>query len=175
MNKFGHLLLILIIGLLLTACSSADSADCANLPANGPKIKIDGAWSRSADVGMPMSGGMGGSASSAAYFVINNCGTEADTLLSVSSPVAGITGMHMTQTVNNVTSMVEVQKIDILAGKKVEFKEGGYHVMLMNLKQTINQGDPVELILTFEKSGPITVIAPARAPRNLLLDISPKV
>ena len=93
----SFLLLIMIVGLLLSACSAADSADCANLPANGPKIKIDGAWSRAADIGMPaamdtpapgtttMSSQMGGSVTSAAYFVINNCGAEADTLLSVAS------------------------------------------------------------------------------------------
>ena len=72
--------------------------------------------------------------------------------------------MHITQTINNVTSMTEVQKIEIPAGKKVEFKEGGYHIMLMNLKQNINPGDPVGLTLTFEKAGQIKVTAPARAP-----------
>jgi copper(I)-binding protein len=180
MKKWGRFLgLIMSASLLLAACApAADSADCANLPAGGPTIKIDGAWSRAADVSMSsamdtptagataMSGGMnmGVSVSSAAYFVINNCGAEADTLLSVASDVAGSTGMHITQTINNVTSMTEVQKIEIPAGKKVEFKEGGYHVMLMNLKQSINPGDPVNLTLTFEKAGQIKVTAPARAP-----------
>ncbi len=53
MRRVGFLLWMLIMGLLLSACSAADSADCANLPANGPQIKIDSAWSRSAEVAMP--------------------------------------------------------------------------------------------------------------------------
>ena len=56
--------------------------------------------------------------------------------------VAEITEVHVTETRNGVTMMSEVQKIDIPAGKKVELKEGGYHVMLMKLKQNINAGRP---------------------------------
>ncbi len=96
--------------------------------------------------------------------MINNCSASADALLGASSTVAGTTGMHVTETKNNVTMMNEVQRIDIPAGKKVEFKEGGYHIMLTNLKQNINPGDPVEIILTFEKAGEIKFTAPARSP-----------
>jgi copper(I)-binding protein len=152
MKKIYFLLFFLTAGLLLSACSAADSANCANLAASGPKIKIDGAWSRAAEM------------TSAAYLVINNCGTEPDALLKVASDVAEITEVHVTETRSGVTTMTEVQKLDIPAGKKVELKEGGNHVMLMSLKQNINPGDPVELTLTFEKAGEIKVTAPARNP-----------
>ena len=107
---------------------------------------------------------MGGTGTSAAYLVINNCSAEPDTLLIAASDVAEFTQVHVTEIHDNVTRMTEVQKLDIPAGKKVELKEGGYHIMMMQLKQNINPGDPVEITLTFEKAGEIKVTAPARNP-----------
>lgn len=155
MKKAGIFLLILAVGLLLSACSSADSADCSNLPATGVKIKIDSAWSRTAEEG---------SGTSAAYMVISNCGTEPDALLSAATAAAESTQVHVTKMDNGVMTMGEVQKIDIPAGKKVELKQGSYHIMMMKLKQNINAGDPVEIVLTFDKAGEIKVTAPARNP-----------
>jgi hypothetical protein len=43
------------------------------------------------------------------------------------------------------------------AGAKVELKPGGYHVMLMELKQPLKNGDRFPLTLTFEKAGKIEV------------------
>ena len=155
MKKFVFLLFLLAAGLLLSACAASDSADCTNVPASGPKITIDGAWSRAvAD----------GTGTSAAYLVINNCGTEPDALLTAASDVAQFSEVHVTETRNGVTMMTQVQKLDIPAGKKVELKEGGTHVMMMKLNHSINPGDPVEITLTFEKAGEIKVTAPARAP-----------
>ncbi len=154
MKKIG-IFLVLALGLLLAACSPADSADCSNLPAAGGKIKIDGAWSRAAE---------GDSGTSAAYMVISNCGTEPDALLSAASVAAESTQVHVTKMDNGVMTMSEVQKIDIPAGKKVELKQGSYHIMMMKLKQNINAGDPVEITLTFEKAREIKVTAPARNP-----------
>ena len=149
------LFFILSIGLLLAACAPADSADCTNLPSDGPKIKIDGAWSRAV---------VDSSGTSAAYLVINNCGSQPDALIKAASNVAGMAEVHVTQTQNGITMMSQANRIEIPAGKKVELKEGGTHVMLMKLNQAINPGDPVEITLTFEKAGEIKVTAPARAP-----------
>ena len=157
MKKMVFWLFILAVVLLLAACSPADSADCANLPA-GTTIKIDGAWSRTAEISAPDTG------PSAVYLTINNCGTQPDALLSAASDAAQFTEVHVTETRNGITMMTQVDKIDIPAGKKVELKEGGYHVMMMKLKQSINAGDPLEITLNFEKAGAIKVTAPARNP-----------
>ena len=95
---------------------------------------------------------------------ISNCGPEAEQLLSVQSGSAVEAGLHNTTMSGDMSSMSAVKQIDIPAGKKVELKSGGSHVMLMQIKQEIKAGDPVDLTLVFSKAGAIKVTAPARAP-----------
>ncbi len=58
--------------------------------------------------------------------------------------------------------MKPVDKIDIPAGGTVELKPGGYHVMLLDVKKTLNPGDTFDVTLTFEKAGTQTVTAEVR-------------
>jgi copper(I)-binding protein len=64
-------------------------------------------------------------------------------------------------------TMRAVDKLPLPAGKTVELKAGGYHVMLMDLAKPLKEGDSVPLKLTFEDKGgkKVTqdVIAPVRA------------
>ena len=46
--------------------------------------------------------------------------------------------------------MRAVQRIALPAGRKVELKPGGYHVMLVDLKQPLAKGDKVPLTLRVE-------------------------
>jgi len=49
--------------------------------------------------------------------------------------------------------------LDIPAGKAVELKPGGYHIMLMNLQQQVKAGDDIPLALVFEdKDGKRTTV-----------------
>ena len=67
--------------------------------------------------------------------------------------------------------MMKMSAIDALAlpaGKTVELKPGGYHVMLMDLAQPLKEGETVPLTLTFEdkagkKQTQVEVKAPVRA------------
>jgi copper(I)-binding protein len=46
--------------------------------------------------------------------------------------------------------MRAVTGLDLPAGKAVELKPGGYHIMLMDLKQPIKAGDTVAITLVIE-------------------------
>ena len=75
-------------------------------------------------------------------------------LVEASSPVAGVVEIHEMKLENNVMRMRAVTALDLPAGRTVELKPGGYHVMLMDLVQPLKEGDMVPLKLTFEdKSG----------------------
>lgn len=152
MWKRGIVWVLLLLSLLLTACDTANNADCSNLPA-GAKIKVEGAWSWAAATG-----------SSAAYMVISNCGSEPDQLIKVSSSISGTTSMHQSEMVNGVIVMNEVSEIAIPAGKKVELTTGGYHIMMMDIQKEIKAGDPVDLTLQFAKNGEVKVSTIARNP-----------
>jgi periplasmic copper chaperone A len=71
-------------------------------------------------------------------------------LIEARSPVAGVVEIHEMAMQGDVMRMRAVSGIDLPAGKAVELKPGGYHVMLMALKQTLNAGDTVPLTLVFE-------------------------
>ena len=71
-------------------------------------------------------------------------------LVEAKSPVAGIVEIHEMKMENNVMKMRAINGLDLPAGKAVELKPGGYHVMLMDLKGQVKEGDSVPLTLVFE-------------------------
>ena len=88
-------------------------------------------------------------------------------LVEARSPVAGTVEIHEMALHDNVMRMRAVGSVALPAGKAVKLEPGGYHVMLMGLKQQLNAGDTVPLTLVFE--GPdkaretVEVRAPVRA------------
>ncbi len=71
-------------------------------------------------------------------------------LVSAASPVAGIVEIHEMTLDGGVMKMRAVPALELPAGKMVELKPGGYHVMLMELKQELKAGDTVPLTLVVE-------------------------
>ena len=65
-----------------------------------------------------------------------------------------------------VMKMRAIEGLALPMGKAVELKPGGYHVMLMDLKSQVKEGDAVPLTLTFEtkdgKRQTLEVKVPAR-------------
>ena len=87
-------------------------------------------------------------------------------LVSVSSPVAGVVEVHEMAMEGNVMKMRAMPSLDLPAGKAVELKPGGYHVMLMDLKAPLKEGETVPLTMVVEgkdgKRESIEVKAPVR-------------
>jgi hypothetical protein len=75
------------------------------------------------------------------------------TLVDVSSPAAKIVEIHEMKMEGGMMKMNAVERLPLPAGKTVELKPGGYHVMLMDLVALLKEGDTVPLKLTFEDKG----------------------
>lgn len=89
-------------------------------------------------------------------------------LVAASSPVAGVAEIHEMVMQDNVMKMRRVDGIALGKGKPLELKPGGYHVMLMDLKQQVKVGDEVPLTLTIEnKDGSRATIELKAAARPL--------
>ncbi len=92
--------------------------------------------------------------------------TQDAKLISAKSPAAGIVEVHEMALEGGVMKMRAVDVLALPMGKAVELKPGGYHVMLMDLKSQVKDGDAVPLTLTFEtkdgKRQTLEVKAPAR-------------
>ena len=70
------------------------------------------------------------------------------TLVGARSPAAGVVEIHEMAMGENMTmKMRAVQAIELPAGKPVALKPGGYHVMLMDLKDTVQAGQKLRLTL----------------------------
>jgi periplasmic copper chaperone A len=82
--------------------------------------------------------------------------------------------IHEMATEGDVMKMRQIPGLDLAAGRAMELKPGGYHVMLMALKETLKGGQQVSLTLVFEDErglrfeqeivAPVTALGAAQAP-----------
>ena len=70
--------------------------------------------------------------------------------VAVTSPLTPTVEVHEMAMQGDVMRMRQVQAVDLPAGKIVDLKPGGHHIMLMNLKAQVKEGDTVPLTLVFE-------------------------
>lgn len=87
-------------------------------------------------------------------------------LVEARSPVANVVEIHEMSLQDGIMRMRAIAGLDLPAGRTVELKPGGYHVMLMDLKQQLKAGDTVPITLVVEdkdrKRENIEVQAPVR-------------
>ncbi len=88
-------------------------------------------------------------------------------LISAQSPVAAIVEIHEMVMEGNLMKIRAIPGIEIPAGQTLSLKPGGYHVMLIDLKDTVKAGDTVPITLNFEgldgKKQALEIKAPVRA------------
>ncbi len=93
--------------------------------------------------------------------------TTGGKLVAASSPMAGVVEIHEMAMDGNVMKMRAVSGLELPAGKAVDLKPGGYHVMLMDLKQELKPGDAVPVTLVIEGPGgkreSVEIKAPVKA------------
>lgn len=99
----------------------------------------------------------------AAYFTVQNDSEEADTLLSVHSAIAELAQIHESyETEDGLMGMREVPMLIFQPEERVEFKRGGYHVMLINLKENLESGDTLRLQLNWSNRGDALIMIPVK-------------
>jgi len=136
--------------LLLFGCQQEESSSHL---IEGEGIQVEGTWARPGSEGRM----------SAAYFLITNFEEQADTLLSVHSDVSHLVEIHESyQQDDDMVGMREVGNVEIPAESTVRFEQGGLHVMLIQLNQSLSDGDSFELTLNFANHGNITIDIPVR-------------
>jgi len=118
-------------------------------------LTLTGPFARATLPNAPVAGG---------FLTIANRGHQDDRLVAAASPAAGYMEVHEMAMEGDVMRMRELAGgLPIPAGATVELKPGGFHVMFMDLKQPLVEGATVEVTLTFEKAGSVTVPLAIRA------------
>jgi uncharacterized protein YcnI len=125
----------------------AGAAPAANVFKAG-SLTIEAPWARATPGGAQVAGG---------FMKITNSGSEADRLVGGSVPFAGRFEVHEMAMDGGVMKMRETKGLEIKPGQTVELKPGGYHVMFMDLKSGLKEGQTVKGTLVFEKAGKIEV------------------
>lgn len=133
----------------------------AEQPAAMPRV--EGAWVRSAVPGQQGTG---------AFMRIT--AAQDTKLVGASTPAAGVAEVHEMKMEGDVMKMRAIGQLDLPAGRTVELKPGGYHLMLMDLKRPLQPGSTMPLTLLFrdarggerklELQVPVATMAPGRAP-----------
>lgn len=112
-------------------------------------LKIGHPWTRATPVGAKVAGG---------YLTLQNGGSTPDRLLGGSSDIAGRIEIHEMAVKDGVMTMRPLEKgLEVKPGASVELKPGGYHVMFMDLKRQLKEGETVKVTLSFEKAGTLPV------------------
>ncbi len=124
------------------------------VPARAEDIKagdlvITQPWSRATPNGAKVAGG---------YLTIENKGSSADRLVGGAGEIAGKVEVHEMAMKDGVMTMRPLEKgLEIEPGKTVKLAPGGYHLMMLDLKGPLKQGDKVPVTLEFEKAGKVTL------------------
>ena len=125
---------------------------CGSGSAGG--VTADSAWARMS----PMSAENG-----AIYMDITASEDDALVGADVGMDTAMMTQIHeTTMNADGTMGMSEVESIVLPAGSMVSLAPGGYHIMLMGLKQPLALGDTVAVTLTFESGDQLVVDAEVR-------------
>ena len=93
----------------------------------------------------------------AAYFQVENGGSESVRIVGASSPIADRAELHTHEMDGGVMKMRHVRAVEVPAKGTASFAPGGLHVMLIGLKKPLVAGESFPLILDFDTAGTIDV------------------
>lgn len=99
----------------------------------------------------------------AGYLQLQSRG-PADRLMGARSPAAAKVELHTAFRDGDVMRMREVPAIAVEAGGTTKLEPGGLHLMLIDLRAPLQQGQRVPVTLVFERAGEITVELMVQAP-----------
>ena len=117
-------------------------------------VEVQGAWARATVLGQKATG---------AFMKLT--AKDGAKLVGAASPVAGVTEVHEMKMDGDVMKMRAVQGgLDLPAGKTVELKPGGYHVMLMDLKAALPKDSTVPMTLVFKDAKGVESKVEVKAP-----------
>lgn len=134
--------------LIVLALILSGSAALAHDFTVGP-LKIGHPWTRATPAGAKVAGG---------YLSIQNTGSAADKFTGGSSEIAGRVEVHEMSMKDGVMTMRPLDAgVEIKPGETIALKPGGFHIMFLDLKRQLKQGERVKSTLTFEKAGTIEV------------------
>ena len=125
----------------------------AGAQADGPSVRANHVWIRVSPPGVGVDAG---------YLALENLTGKPLSLDKVSSPDFESVMIHQSIEKDGVESMQELTKLALPVKGAVEFKPGGYHLMLMTPRKNLFPGDTVTLMFSFSDGSELAILAPVR-------------
>ncbi len=129
----------LLLGGALGLVSGAFAVPTASAGPTASPVRVTDAWIRWLPAGLPAGG----------YMHLHNDGAHTVALIGASSADYGRVMLHRSEMQQGTMRMLPVKKVDIPAHADVVFQPGGYHVMLMQPRKSIEPGQQVPITLKF--------------------------
>jgi copper(I)-binding protein len=154
LNRFGWL----AAALLASFASYSHAAD------NTAGIETSGGWIRATAPGQDQAGAD-----------LSITSKQSATLIGASSPVCKAVQLHTMTSENGMMRMREVKAIELPAGKRVNLRESGYHLMMIGLKAPLKEGDMVPLTLSIKvgKQGVVKIKTSAKVTSLTSTEVPP--
>ena len=147
---------LLAAGLLLSLGAFAGAAD---------SVTVQEPYVRLAPPNAPATG---------AFMVIRNGGDKDIKVVKASNPASKVTELHTHLNEGGVMKMRPVPAIEVKAKGEAVLKPGGLHVMLIDLKAPMKEGDVVPITLGFDdgssKQVDAKVVRPMAAPMAMPME-----
>jgi copper(I)-binding protein len=114
--------------------------------AQASSISLSDGWIRLLPGGLPAAG----------YFTLHNNGKTKLALTGADTPACGMLMLHKSEDKGGMSSMQDVEQVDVPGGGNLSFSPGGYHLMCMDPKPALKLGASVPVTLTFKGAPPLT-------------------
>ncbi len=149
MQKLNRLMALTLATLGMAGLCLVEPSVAQDYKLGGITVKTP--WARATPGGAQVAG---------AYLEIEAAPGIEDKLISARSAAAGIVELHDHINDGGVMKMRRVDGIPIKGAQSVVLKPGGLHIMLLNLKAPLKEGDKVAFTLVFEKAGELEIDVP---------------
>jgi len=147
---------IVLTGLLAGSFSTAVLAQ---------SVQVQDAWARATVQGQKATG---------AFMKLT--AKDGAKLVSVASPVAGVSEVHEMAMEGSVMKMRALANgLDLPAGQTVALKPGGYHVMLMDLKMPLAKETTIPLTLVFQDAKGVKSTLELKVPVSRTSPVTPSM
>lgn len=133
------------------AAPVVDEAEAAAIAEARDNINISGGWTRATP---------GNATNAAVYLRIANSGMDEERLIGVRAAMADRVEMHS-------AAMIRQENMVVPGENALEFAPNGNHIMLIDLRAPLNEGDSFLVQLEFERGGTQTASVQIAAPNAM--------
>jgi len=109
-----------------------------------------------------------GQAVTGAFMTFKNAGDKDHKVVKADNTASKVTELHTHTNEGGMMKMRQVKDIEIKAKGETALKPGGLHIMLIDLKQTLKEGENVAMTITFEDGSSKKLEAPIKKPQDMM-------